>query len=79
MASEIRAKMKVLCGTYDFLSEPGNSCAHTTFCFFNFTNIIDFLIYTFHEIVRNSLLLHIFKNSAYNYTALTSVLLTHNH
>ena len=36
-----------------FLAKLEKLCAHTTFCFLNFTNTIDFLVNTFHENVQN--------------------------
>ena len=43
------------------LSRQTRKNAHTTFCFLNFKNIIDFLVKTFHESVQNSLPFHISK------------------
>ena len=79
MAPEIRAKIprKSYVVHTTFLANQEYSFVHTTFCFFNFTNIIQFLrINFFHEHVQNSLPFHIFKknqfrqNGAYDYIAL---------
>ena len=59
MVSEIRAKLKqtnqpknVIYCTYDFPGELGKSCAHMTFCFFNFTQDVKILVQLFKKMCR---------------------------
>ena len=62
--NESQNSKKFVYGTYTFLTNQENSCAHATVYFLNFvTYIIDFWIYNFHENVHNSLPFHISKIS----------------